>query len=218
MGNRKSNYSMNWIEKISRIVCINLTHRDDRLLEFAKMADEYEIPFERISAINNPQQGAAGLRDTMIEIFSEAIENSRPNVLVFEDDALPAVQPPWVHECMNRALEQLPDTYHMMFLGCQLTSNVCSWYSTNLIKVNKAFSTHAVLYSLQGMKEIITKDFDYPIDNWYVDNIETMNQSFCTYPLLFTQRPGHSDIGPNYINWRPFIDQRFEQQAALIRR
>lgn len=208
---------MEWINKISRIVCINLNKRDDRLLEFAKMAEEFEIPFERVSAIED-EQGARGLRDTMKVIFQEAIENNRQNVLVLEDDAVPVVEKFWFHEYMNKAVGQLPETYHMMFLGCQLTSNNCSWFSTNLIRVQKAFSTHAVLYSLQGMKEIMGKEFGYPIDNWYVDNIEILNQSFCTYPLLMSQVPGFSNIGHNYIDWRVFLEGRFEQQITKIRR
>lgn len=207
---------MEWINNISRIVCLNLNKRDDRLLEFAKMAEEYEIPFERVSAIEN-EQGAIGLRDTMKEVFSEAIEGNCKNVLVFEDDAEIKVGKDVFHDYMNKAMEQLPESYHMVFLGCQLTSNTCKWFSTNLIRVQKAFSTHAVLYSIQGMKEIMSRDFGYPIDNWYVDHIEPLGQSFCTYPLLVSQRPSYSDIGKNFIDWRPFLDQRFIQQIGNIR-
>lgn len=106
----------------------------------------------------------------------------------------------------------------MVFLGCQLTSNGCKFHSPNLIRVQKAFSTHAVLYSLQGMKEIIAREFGYPIDNWYVENIQPMNESYCAYPLLASQREGYSDIGKNEISWKPFIDQKFNQQVANIRR
>lgn len=208
---------MEWINKISRIVCLNLNKRDDRLLQFAEMADNYEIPFERVSAIED-EQGARGLRDSMIEIFKEAIENKRPHVLIFEDDAELVVGKDEFHLWMDRCVEQLPETYHMMFLGCQLTSNGCKWFSANIIKVEKAFSTHAVLYSLQGMKEIVAREFGYPIDNWYVEHIEPMGHSYCTYPLLASQRKGYSDIYKNEINWKPFIDQRFNQQVAHIRR
>lgn len=208
---------MEWINKISRIVCLNLEKREDRLLEFAEMADKYEIPFERVSAIED-EQGARGLRDSMIEIFKEAIENNRPNLLVFEDDAEIVVGKDEFHLWMNKAVEQLPENYWMLFMGCQLTGNGCKFHSANLIRVSKAFSTHAVLYSLQGMKEIMSRDFQYPIDNFYVAELQEHGHSYCTYPLLASQRVGYSDIGKNEISWKPFIDQRFNQQVANIRR
>lgn len=181
------------------------------------MAEQYSIPFERVSAIED-EQGARGLRDTMKQVFKEGIDNNLQNTLVFEDDAEPIIEPVWLHEYMRKVMEQLPQDYHMVFLGCQLTGNACQMISENLIRVHKAFSTHAVLYSLQGMKEIMARDFGYPIDNWYVQDIQPMNKSYCTYPFLVSQRDGVSDIGKQFISWKPFLEQRFNQQFATIRK
>ncbi len=208
---------MQWLEKISRIVVLNLNKREDRLLQFAEMADSYSLPFERISAIED-EQGARGLRDTMVKLFNEEIEKGTRHLLVFEDDANPIIEPETFHHYMNEAVNQLPENYHLCFLGCQITSNGCRFHSTNLIRVVKAFSTHAVIWSLQGMKECIARDFGYPIDNWLVEHIEPLQHSYCTYPFLVTQRPGYSDIGKNEINWSPFLQGRFEQQVSNIRR
>lgn len=208
---------MEWINKIERIVCLNLAHRVDRLLDFTKMMEEYDIPFERIEAIHDPQ-GAKGLRDTMARLFNEEIAKGTNHVLVFEDDAEIIIEKEIFHEVMNNAMNQTPDNYHMVFLGCQITSNGCKHYSANLIQVIKAFSTHAVIYSLQGMREIMGRDFGFPIDNWYVDNLQNEGHSYCTNPFLVSQRDGVSDIGGQFISWKPFLEQRFNQKVGQIRR
>lgn len=208
---------MEWINKIDRIICLNLNKRTDRLLDFAKQADEYNIPFERYTAIED-EQGARGLRDSMINIFNEQIERKAQHTLIFEDDAEIKVGKDEFHLWMNKAIEQLPENYWQLLLGCQLTSNGCTFHSPNLIRGTKMFATHAVIYSLQGMKEIMARNFDYPIDNFYVSELQQYGNIYCTYPLLVSQRPSYSDIGKNEIDWRPFIDQRFEQQVANIRR
>jgi hypothetical protein len=208
---------MEWINKISRIVVLNLTKRDDRLLEFGSMAEKYSIPYERVSAIEKPN-GAEGLRDTVVKLFMEEIRKGTQHLLVFEDDAEIVSDPDTFHEYMNKVVDQLPENYHLCFLGCQLTSNGCKFYTSNLINVQKAFSTHAVIWSLQGMKECISLGMGYPIDNWMVENIEPMSHSYCTYPFLVSQRDGVSDIGGQWISWKPFLDGRFNQQVANIKK
>lgn len=208
---------MEWINKIGRIVCLNLLHRTDRLLEFTEMMENYDIPFERVEAIKD-QQGAKGLRDTMAALFNEEIAKGTEHLLVFEDDAEIIVEKLWFHEYMNKVVSQIPENYHMVFLGCQLTANGCKHFSPNLIQVIKAFSTHAVIYSLQGMREIIARDFGYPIDNWYVEKIQNDGHSYCTNPFLVSQRDGVSDIGGQFISWKPFLEQRFNQKVGQIRK
>ena len=211
-------FLMEWLNKIGRIVCLNLLHREDRFLVFTEMMEKFEIPFDRINALHDKEQGARGLRDTMANLFKEEIEKGTRHLLVFEDDAEIITYPHLFHPVMDKVIQQLPENYHMIFLGCQITSNGCKWHSANLIRVIKAFSTHAVIYSLQGMKEIMARDFGYPIDNWYVSEIQDMGHSYCTFPFLVSQRDGISDIGGNFISWKPFLEQRFSQKVGEIRR
>lgn len=211
-------FIMEWIDKVNRIVVLNLLHREDRLLDFTKQAEEYQIPFDRINAIHDKQAGARGLRDTMLNLFKEEIAKGTEHLLVFEDDAELVTESHIFHTTMNKVVEQVPENYHMVFLGCQITANGCKWFSENLIRVVKAFSTHAVLYSLQGMKEVASRDFGYPIDNWYVAELQNAGHSYCTYPFLASQRDGVSDIGGNFISWKPFLEQRFKQKFGEIRR
>lgn len=201
-----------WINFFSKIYLVNLAKRRDRLFETAEHLEEYGIPFSLFTAIEKPD-GAEGLRDTMNLIFDEAIANNYPNILVLEDDCEFVKEKYWVDETMNNVIEQLPENYLLCFLGCQITGDINGYHSPNLISANKVFSTHAVMYSLQGIKEIISHGFGYPIDNYYVDKIEPMRRNYCVYPLLASQRAGVSDIGRSFIDWNPFIISRYEQRV-----
>lgn len=208
---------MNWLNKISKIVVLNLIHREDRLIQITEHFDEYKIPYERVSAIKD-EQGARGLRDTMLLVFSQAMADNLENILVFEDDAV-CVEPVDIfHNTMNKVMEQLPENYDMCFLGCQPTGGFPNgFHSPNLLQVQKAFSTHAVLYSKKGIREIMGREFGYPIDNWYVDEIEPIGNCYTVHPFLFSQRKGFSDIGREVFDWGPFLQPRHIQKINEMR-
>lgn len=205
---------MSWLNKVSKIVCLNLAHREDRLLQFTEQMETYEIPFKRIESIYDVEQGARGLRDTMLDLFRQEIANKTEHLLVFEDDCQIIIEPLWFHEIMNNVFEQLPPNYHLCYLGGQASGRFSHLFSPNLIPVVKYFSTHSVMYSLQGMKEIMAREMQYPIDNWLVDTIQILGHCYCIDPLLCSQFAGFSDIGRAEIDWYPFIVPRHEQKKA----
>lgn len=209
---------MSWYDKIGRIVVLNLAHREDRLLFFTEQAEKYDIPFERVEAIQDKIQGARGLRDSMVRLFNEEIAKGTEHLLVFEDDCLMVADEVTFKDTMEKVMEQLPSDYDMVFLGCQITNRISHFRSANLIPVTNAFSTHAVLYSLQGMKAVIALDLGYPIDNFLVEKLQPLGRCYCTYPLLASQLAGVSDIGGQFINWDVFISPRFEQRINEYRR
>lgn len=202
-----------WQNFFDEIYVINLLKREDRLLQTTKDFEEYEIPFTRISAIED-ENGARGLRDTMTQLFTEAIAKGYKNILVFEDDAKVVVDKIWFTMTMENIVAQLPENYHLCLLGGQPAQKFSHFFSSNLIPVNMFFSTHSVAYSLQGMKEIMSRGMGFPIDNWMIDAIQRLGHSYCTYPLLTSQHPGISDIGKNFIDWTPFIQTNYERRLA----
>lgn len=201
-----------WLNFFDKIYLINLLHRQDRLLKSAELLEEYGIPYERVGAIYDPEQGARGLRNTMLKIFSEVLENSYKNVLILEDDLRFVVGKELFHHTMDSVVNQIPENYLLCYLGGQPTNGYSSFYSANLLPVTKYFATHSVIYSLQGVKEIMIRDMGYPIDNWMTDNIQTQGRCYAVNPLLISQQPGVSDIGGLYIDWTPFIQVRHEQK------
>ena len=145
---------MSWTNFFDAIFLVNLAKREDRLLAFTEDAEKYGIPFTRIEAIEDTQ-GARGLRDTMKGIFEQAISQNWDNILVFEDDADFPISTEDFNHTMNEVINQLPENYHICFLGAQLTVPPSYFHSPNLLNGQRMFSTHAVAYSLQGMKEIL---------------------------------------------------------------
>ena len=207
---------MKWLSFFDEIFVLNLSKRQDRLLEITEHFEEYEIPFKRIESIEN-SNGAEGLRDTMLLIFEDAIDKGRENILVFEDDCEIIKGKEIFHDIMNKAIEQLPENYLMFFLGGQPTGGYSSFYSNNLLPVIKYYSTHSVCYSKRGIKEILQRGMEYPIDIWYVDVIQPLGNCYAVDPILTTQREGYSDIGKNEINWTPFIVAKHQQEINKLR-
>ncbi len=207
---------MSWTKFFDEIYVINLSKREDRLLQITEELEYYDIPFKRISAIEK-SNGAEGLRDTMIEIFKEAQEKDYDNILVFEDDAKGVVGKEETDLVMSKVIQQLPPNYLMCFLGGQPSAGFTSFYSPNLLPVTKYFSTQSVMYSKQGINEIMSKDFGYPIDNWFVDTLQVIGRCYCVDPMLFTQRAGFSDIGRAEINWDVFMTPKHQQEVNKLR-
>lgn len=204
-----------WLDFVDQIYLLNLQKRTDRLLESAKILEEYQISYKIFTAIEK-SNGAEGLRDSMLLLFREALENNYKNILVFEDDFLPVCEPFWLHDTLDKAVQQLPENYHIFFLGGQPSAGFSSRYSANLFPAIKYFSTHSVIYSQQGIKEIMGRELGYPIDNWLVDNIEIIGHCYAVNPLLCTQRSGYSDIGKNEINWDLFITPAYKRKISEL--
>lgn len=200
-----------WTDFFDRIVVINLPKRLDRLLEVTEEMDKYNIPFELVDGITSEIGGAEGLRLTVEKIFKESIEKKHSNILLFEDDVLFKENP---NSFMDEVIKQLPEVYDIVFLGCQATNGMKRRHSANLLQLDMAFATHAAFYSLQGMKEIINRGLEAPIDNYYVKEIEPMQRCYVTFPLIATQRAGLSSIGGQWIDWDVFISQRYYQKLA----
>jgi len=198
-----------WTEFFDCIYLINLAKRTDRLLEAAEQLEKFDIPYKRVCAIER-DNGAEGLRDTMIQIFTEALEQGYKNILVFEDDVLFLEED--LNYIMDKVVVQLPEDYRILLLGAQYSNGFTHFHSPNLLPVIGAFATHAAGYSALAMREIVDLNLGFPIDNWMVNEIQPRGGTYGTYPLLATQREGYSDIGKNEISWRPFIDGRYTQK------
>lgn len=204
---------MNWINFFDAIYLINLPIRQDRLIEFTEEAEKYNIPFTLINGITSKAGGADGLLQTVKGIFENSIEKNMQNILIFEDDCLFLQDP---NPIMNEVVKEIPEDYHICFLGCQATTGFHYRQSVHLLQLDGAFSTHAAFYSRQAIKEILIRNFYAPIDNFYAAEIQKMQKCYAVNPILATQREGQSNIYDGIINWRPFIEQRFNQKLAEL--
>lgn len=214
--------------KIDYSILINLKRRPDRLAESLEELSNNSIRAFVWTAIDK-ENGEEGLRLTMLKFFDTMISQHKiNNVLVLEDD-IKFLNAGLLQDCLN----QLPHDYDLFHLGPNLLAPA-EQVSKNLLKLSAAYSTHGVVYSRQGMKEILKhlpgeKGFDQIINN----KIISRGKSYCSYPMIATQRDSKSDIAKwdDYANngqaqmfldhenkairWGKMIEERFFKFAKL---
>lgn len=207
-----------WTKYLDKIYVINLAKRKDRMLNAVNQLNRHSIPFERVEAIEE-QNGAEGLRLTMDKLFRHCIKNKYENVLVFEDD-LDIIEPT-INEVMQNVVADLPPNYDIIYLGTQLCAMPTGFYNHNLLKgVQHAFATHAAIYSLKAMKDIVKGKMTAPIDNWITQNIQQRNLTFAVYPMLVSQIVGKSDIYSDQesIDWKSYLEGKFYEMTKHLPR
>lgn len=205
-----------WTDFFDKIYVVNLAKRTDRMKQAKEQLDKYNIPFERWEAIEN-LDGAEGLRLTMIELFTHAINSNYLNVLVFEDDV--DVIDESINEVMENVVHQIPYDYDIIYLGCQLSTVPTGFYWTHLMKCKQMQSTHAAFYSLKVMKEILASDFFAPIDNCFIKIIQPKGNCYAVYPILCSQIVSKSDIYTSEpeMNWKKFIEVKYYNQIERMK-
>lgn len=209
---------MNWVNSLDKIYVINLAKRTDRMQQAKEQLDKYNIPFERWEAVEN-NNGAEGLRETMECVFQDAINKHYKRILVFEDD-LDIIEP-GINEVMNEVVTMFPPNFDMIFLGCQLCQTPKEWFTQHLLKVQTAYATHAVIYSLKCIKQIMSStNFFSPIDNCLVQMIQPKGETYCTHPLLISQIVSHSDIYSDreFMDWKPYLEIKYVEQMRTMKK
>lgn len=204
-----------WTNFFDKIYVINLPKRIDRLMQFVEEMEKYEIEFEIVNGIEH-ESGAEGLRQTVENIFKDAIDKKYNQILIFEDDCYFVEGKSTVDWTMDNAIKELPEDWHILYLGAQVTNGFKRRQGSCLFQLDLAFATHAWALSRQGMMEILAVGLEAPIDNSVVKTVQTQQKCFITYPLLASQRAGFSNIGNTEIDWNPFIVNRYSQKLGEI--
>lgn len=206
-----------WTKSLSKIYVINLAKRKDRMLQAVQQLNKYSIPFERIEAIEH-EKGAEGLRLTMDELFKECIKKKYEAICVFEDDL--DVIDLNINELMGRIMNNLPENYDIIYLGCQLCAIPEKTKVKEILKVNHAFATHAAIYSLKGMKLFISGKSEAPIDNYIVRHMQSRGNTYCTNPMLVSQIISHSDIytDQEVMDWTPHLQHKFKDMVNKMQK
>lgn len=205
-----------WTKSVSKIFVINLAKRKDRMLQAVQQLNRYSIPFERVEAVEN-EKGAEGLKLTMEKLFKSCIKKKYESVCVFEDD-LNVIEHK-INEILGRVMNDLPENYDIIYLGCQLCAVPTITKSRDLLKVNHAFATHAAIYSLKGMKAFIAGKPEAPVDNYIVQHIQARGNCYAINPMLVSQIVSHSDIytDQELMDWTPHLEIKFEQMIKQMR-
>lgn len=207
------NFNFMWTNWFDKTYVLNLRKRIDRLIHVCEEMSKYNIDFELVTSIENKENGAEGLKDTIVELFNNALLNNYSKILVFEDDIKWVTDP---NPTMEMVVKELPEYWHICYLGGQPSNGFNRRHSSSLLQLDTCFATHAWAISNQGMKEILASGLKAPIDNSIVDTVQKQQKCFITYPLLASQKEGYSDIGGTEINWNPFIINKYNEKLSLL--
>lgn len=205
-----------WTKAMDKIYLINLAKRKDRLESATKQLNQYGIPFERVEAIEN-ENGAEGLRLTMIKIFKEAIKKKYKQILVLEDDI--DIIDSNINEVMGNVVNEIPEDFDIVYLGCQLCAVPIARFSQTLLNVKHAYATHAAIYSLKAMKAMIAGKITAPVDNFMVRTLQNEGNTYATFPILISQVVGKSDIysDKDIVDWKPFLEQKYWEMVNSMK-
>ncbi len=198
-----------WTDSIEKIFVINTDDEIGRRRWFYVTLEVnfHNLSVERYEAVKQ-DDGAKGLLKTMHKLFNEA----QGNVLVFEDDfKLLGLDAEFT---MNKAMAQLPKDFDLLYLGCNLLMPPVV-VSENILQVQAAYSSHAILYSKKGIDLILSLwSEEKPYDMFLMQKIQPYGKCYCVSPMLASQRKGVSSI---YVNEnKPGMERYYDSETKEI--
>lgn len=203
---------MKWQEKFTKVFLINLPEMGDRFHRSNRDLYLNNIQFELWPAIKH-ENGVLGLLATMKSLFTFILSTDTQDFIVLEDDFKFLFD---VNPFLDLLVDQLPEDYHCLFLGCNLLSRP-KRYSENLLKIDQSYSTHAIGYSRRAV-ELIMPLFDKPIayDIMLRNGLQSLGKCYTTYPRLATQHAGYSSIEKKEIDWEIYMAQTYAMHTKGI--
>lgn len=206
--------------KIDKTFIISLRDRyEDRLVPLINHLQELDFKDYYIYAATKNEIGALGLLETMYSLLSECLTAGLNNVLICEDDLV--FIKPHPNEIIEKCLEQLPDNYDCLFLGCNLWQTIVYKYSPNLIQLYDSYATQSVLYSKSAMIKIVKAIEEMkgivPLDILIKEKIMPDGNTYCAFPNLTSQINSYSDIERKYIDYSKILEERFEERTKHLK-
>lgn len=160
--------------------------------------------------------GVEGLVESMYWLFHSCISGGYSNCLVLEDDNK-FLLPFW--PAMDEIWPQLPEDYHCLFLSCNLLSRP-ERVSKNILHIKSAYSTNAIVYSLEAMKLILPLIKSNPTTAYDITLMKGIqlqyNKCYCTFPMLSEQASGYSSIEKKEMDWASYQRQSFNMYTRNL--
>ena len=175
------------------------------------------IEYEALEGIVD-SNGIKGLVLSMRKLFQHCLDKGYENVLVLEDDAEWLV--PNVNNFTAETLPQLPKDYHCFYLGLNLLT-APKRISQNILRVDSAYSSHAIGYSRKGIELImpyLMRDEIVPYDIILMKEIQPQGLCYATIPMLCTQRVRFSRIENKVTDWKSLMTMTFNMHTKNLQR
>jgi hypothetical protein len=225
---------MNLNEFFPHQVCINLDKRPDRWeriqARFVEHSLDQVVRFPALdgNSLKVPSgwpsfPGAYGCLRSHLEVVEQAREQARPNVLIFEDDAVLA---PGFNTRFAGYVQQLPQDWDMVFFGA-IHGQPLTRITDNIIRVTHSLSTYAyaVRHTIYDAFIEVNRKAPSVLD----ENTRSLQKRFncyCFMPHLAWVEEDYSDVRPETINlwwlkeslvlFGPEIDEVLRNTAVII--
>jgi GR25 family glycosyltransferase involved in LPS biosynthesis len=197
---------MKLFEKFDKVYCINLDRRPDRLENFKKEVNKFNLgEFERFSAYDGKQlnltneynlkPGEIGIIKSNLDIIKDAKKNNYKTILIIEDDCV------FNDEIINfeNYFKLLPNDWDMLYMGGNHNTHMGVKpplkINDKVVKLHSTYSAHfiGIKSSVFDQIEVLLERGQQPLDVEYV----TLQKIFNCYsftPALTSQLVNFSDI------------------------
>ena len=197
---------MRLFDKFDKVYCINLDRRPDRLENFKKEVNKFNLgEFERFSAYDGKQlnltneynlkPGEIGIIKSNLDIIKDAKKNNYKTILIIEDDCV------FSDEIINfdDYFKLLPSDWDMLYMGGNHNTHMGVKpplkINDKVVKLHSTYSAHfiGIKSSVFDQIEELLEKGQQPLDVEYV----TLQKIFNCYsftPALTSQLVNFSDI------------------------
>ena len=104
---------------------------------------------------------------------------------------------------LEAALAELPSTWDLIYLGCNVQDPPPVRYSRYLWKLNGAWTTHCLAFSRRPIQFILDNQPPYSsemLDHWLSSQLPNLN-AFAISPMIATQRAHHSGLWGRWTDY-----------------
>jgi len=219
-------YNWPYTKYFDRVYFINLDRRTDRKLHMEQQLNKLNLSATRIQAFDGKtikwrkefgvwskywNEGAFACCLSHRQALTDAYKNGFENILILEDDA---VLQDNFFEVLDKAWQELPENWHMLYLAANHGAKGSPSYPTekdkigeHLFKLKGSLCSHAIILNKVCYPAILNHlAAPYgPIDVFY----SLYQQFFPCYvcsPGLAKQMAGHSDIVDQVVGYSSKID------------
>jgi GR25 family glycosyltransferase involved in LPS biosynthesis len=212
-----------------RVICINLSSRQDKKQSVSKVFKSLNIPVQFYTAQPQPLKGGRyGCFHSHISVIKKAYDDGLDNILIFEDDVVPS--PTYNEASVRKAisfLETNKDHVDILQLGyfpvITETGTMTPFINAPFVDDERTFMKittagfHAYCLTKRGMHNIVNSNWKTKIDDAHIDIfVASLGlNGYCFTPTLFEQ---YSCLGSDNIA-RSFVEsvgRKFQCSADKI--
>jgi GR25 family glycosyltransferase involved in LPS biosynthesis len=184
-----------------RVICINLSTRQDKKQSVSKVFEALNIPVQFYTAQPQPQKGGRyGCFHSHISVINKAYEDGLDTILIFEDDVVPS--PTYNEASVEKAIAFLLDNKEhvdILQLGylpfISASGTIMPYVNAQFVDDDRTFMKitpagfHAYCLTRRGMHNIVNSDWKSKMEDEHVDIfVSSLGlNGYCFVPTLFDQ-------------------------------